>query len=398
MNRILLVLVSFFIMGNLFSQKGNQKVLINNEYTTASGLKYILFASNPTAVRAEAGDKVSVHYAGTLMDGTPFDDSYQRNQPFTFNLGKGQVIKGWDEGIAMLHIGDSALLIIPPDLGYGSSATGAIPANSTLKFIVKLVDVKKGIKPIDATGMDTVKTSSGLNYIVLQKGRGVSAKSGNKVKVHYAGFLSDGTKFDASRDRGENAAFEFIIGRNSVIRGWEEGIEGMKMGELRKLIIPYTLAYGEQGRPPVIPPKSTLIFDVELMDITFVQPLAFYDTKGLDTLTTASGLKYIKVKKTNEQKVEVGDTVIAMYSGFFRDGKVFDSSIERNDSIKLIAGMHQVIQGWDEALLLLNQGEKARLIIPYQLAYGEAGRPPVIPAKADLLFDIYILRIGKAKH
>lgn len=398
MNRILLVLLSFILVGNLFSQKGMQKPVINKEYTTTSGLKYVIFSSNPTAISAEAGDKVSVHYAGTLMDGTPFDDSYQRNQPFSFNLGKGQVIKGWDEGIAMLHIGDSALLIIPPELGYGSSATGAIPANSTLKFIVKLIDVKKGIKPLDATGKDTVKTASGLNYIVIEKGRGVSAKSGNKVKVHYAGFLLDGSKFDASRDRGEDAAFEFILGRKSVITGWEEGLEGMKMGEIRKLIIPYTLAYGEQGRPPVIPPKATLIFDVELMDISFVEPLAFYDTKGFDTTTTASGLKYIKVKKTNLQKVEVGDTVVAMYTGFFRDGKVFDSSIERNDSIKLIAGMHQVIQGWDEALLLLNEGEKARLVIPYQLAYGEAGRQPVIPAKSDLLFDIYILRIGKAKQ
>src|SRR5690554_3551739 len=110
--------------------------------TTASGLKYVIWKKG-NGEQAEAGDNVSVHYAGRLLDGSPFDDSYKRGQPFTFPLGGGRVIRGWDEGIAYLNVGDSATLIIPSELGYGAADRPTIPANSTLVFDVELMDVKK---------------------------------------------------------------------------------------------------------------------------------------------------------------------------------------------------------------------------------------------------------------
>jgi peptidylprolyl isomerase len=91
----------------------------------------------------QIGDNVSVHYAGFLLDGTKFDASYDRGEPITFPLGQGRVIKGWDEGIALLKIGSKAKFIIPPHLGYGERAMGPIPANSSLIFEVELVDINK---------------------------------------------------------------------------------------------------------------------------------------------------------------------------------------------------------------------------------------------------------------
>jgi len=96
-------------------------------------------------------------------------------------------------------------------------------------------------------------------------GTGVEAKKGDKVKVHYTGTLTNGTKFDSSRDRNE--PFEFALGNGQVIKGWDEGVVGMKVGGKRKLTIPYTKAYGEAGSPPKIPPRATLLFDIELIDI-----------------------------------------------------------------------------------------------------------------------------------
>jgi FKBP-type peptidyl-prolyl cis-trans isomerase FkpA len=96
-----------------------------------------------TGAEAQPGKTVSVHYTGWLLDGTKFDSSLDRNQPFQFPLGGGRVIKGWDEGVAGMKVGGKRTLVIPPNLGYGAQgAGGVIPANATLKFEVELLDVK----------------------------------------------------------------------------------------------------------------------------------------------------------------------------------------------------------------------------------------------------------------
>ncbi len=119
--------------------------LNSNAVTTESGLTYVITQQKDKEGRKPAiGETVLVHYTGTLTDGTKFDSSHDRSQPIAFKLGIGQVIKGWDEGIAKLGIGDQAILVIPPSLGYGErGAGGVIPPNATLIFIVELVEIKQ---------------------------------------------------------------------------------------------------------------------------------------------------------------------------------------------------------------------------------------------------------------
>ncbi len=100
----------------------------------------------------------------------------------------------------------------------------------------------------------------------IREGTGAEAQPGKRVTVHYVGTLTNGKKFDSSRDRGKG--FSFRLGAGEVIKGWDQGVTGMRVGEVRKLTIPAHLAYGDRGFPPVIPPNSTLVFEVELLEVS----------------------------------------------------------------------------------------------------------------------------------
>jgi FKBP-type peptidyl-prolyl cis-trans isomerase FkpA len=113
--------------------------------------------------------------------------------------------------------------------------------------------------------MTTTTTASGLVIEEMQLGEGVEATAGKMVSVHYSGYLTNGSKFDSSVDRNE--PFDFPLGRGHVIRGWDEGVAGMKVGGKRKLTIPSDLGYGARGAGGVIPPNATLVFDVELLAV-----------------------------------------------------------------------------------------------------------------------------------
>ncbi len=113
--------------------------------------------------------------------------------------------------------------------------------------------------------MAMTTTSSGLQYDDLRVGDGAVARFGADVVVHYTGWLTDGTKFDSSRDRNE--PFGFALGQGNVIAGWEEGVAGMRVGGQRKLVIPSDLGYGPWGAGDVIPPDATLVFEVELLAV-----------------------------------------------------------------------------------------------------------------------------------
>jgi peptidylprolyl isomerase len=207
----------------------------------------------------KAGAKVKVHYTGWLTNGDIFDSSVVRKEPIEFGL-EG-LIKGWQEGIPGMKVGGVRRLKIPPELAYGNKAKGKIPANSVLVFEIEMLESENKPEFPDLTSKEWKKVGTqGLEIWDVTEGKGEAVKAGGNVTVHYIGWLTNGKQFDSSFG-GKPVSF----GLNDVVKGWGEGIPGMKPGGVRRLKIPPDLGYGARGAGADIPPNSVLVFEVRLV-------------------------------------------------------------------------------------------------------------------------------------
>ncbi len=234
---------------------------------TDSGLKYYDIVVGTGAMPASSQATVTAHFSGYLVNGEQFattrDGAAQQ-------LPLSQVPPGLAEGISTMRTGGQRKLIIPAEMGFGEAGRGGIPPNATIIFDVELfedVDYSKvpEVLPGEPVEGEPVTLPSGLMYYEFAEGSGEQpAGPATVVRVHYTGWTNDGNEFDSSYDTPGGQPYQTPL--NKVIRGWTEGVGGMKVGGKRKLVIPSELAYGPGGRPG-IPPRALLIFDVELVEI-----------------------------------------------------------------------------------------------------------------------------------
>lgn len=359
---------------------------------TPEGLRYIIVEEG-TGETPGKGAKVTAHYHGLLKDGTVFDSSVEKNRPINFKLGTGAVIKGWDIGFAKLKKGAKAVLIVPPELGYGSNARGKIPANATLYFHVEFVDLEEAKDySFDYDEAEMRTTESGLKYVIVEKGDGPVPQKGDLITAHYHGLTADGQVFDSSYERGQ--PFDAPIGAGRVIKGWDEAFTMLPVGTKAVLILKPELAYGAQGNPQAgIPPNATLEFHVELLDVKSfeVKHTPPYEYDESEAVELPSGLKYVIVEEGDGPKPQMGENIYVHYHGLLADGTKFDSSFERGSPFQTQAGTGRVIRGWNLAFPKLNKGARAVLIIPPDLAYGAQARGN-IPANSTLYFHVKLYK------
>ncbi|SDJ92098.1 FKBP-type peptidyl-prolyl cis-trans isomerase [Streptomyces indicus] len=233
------------------------------------------------------GDSAKVNYLGQLWDGDkPFDNSFDRGQPFDVTIGGGGVIEGWQQALKGQKQGSRLEVSIPPELGYGDQGQGDIPPGATLVFVmdvVKATSIPKKIeggKVVDQTDASLPKigtetdgkepevtipsdkdapTKLVSNYVI--EGDGDALKASDTVAVSYVGKLwKDGKTFDSSYKNGQPVTFPL----NQVIPGWSKGLEGKKVGSRVLLVVPPDQGYGDQAQGP-IPAKSTLVFAVDIL-------------------------------------------------------------------------------------------------------------------------------------
>lgn len=264
---------------------------------------------------------------------------------------------------------------------------------------------------------NTKKLPSGVYVAIDSAGDGDVIKPGFAVTMNYENLSLNGTKFDSNID----TTFHHVIpmkaniGQRQLMTGWEEGIQQFKKGGKGKIFIPSKYAYGSSkfGLRPndSIPANSIIKIDVEILDVIDIATVAkqltekedaeiqtFLKANNLTATKTSSGLYYVITQEGSGNSPKVGDEVSMNYTGMFLDGKKFDSNLDSSfghvTPLKFPVGQGRVIKGWDEGILLLKKGTKAKFILPSVIGYGANGSGQ-IPTNSILQFDVELLDFKK---
>ena len=362
---------------------------------TASGLEYALIKKG-AGEKLKNGYRVYINYSLYIKPDSVYDSNIERNEPYSFLLGQEDVLKGWDEGIALLNVGDSAHFRIPPQLAYGSRKIGSIPANSTLLLHVKVIRTEQAF--YDLKGKDTLTFSSGLKKITIAKGNGEKAKRSYNATMQFTGYIFD-TKgfprvFQSSLTNSTLAIFQ--IGSGRMIKGLDEGVATMSIGEKATFIVPPALGFGDKVSG-VVPANSTLYYDIELLGCD--DP--FFHSKRKDTLITPLGVKILFADDitpppaaiTNRTQprdgaITMADVVTFDYTGYIIDSLgypvIFENTLERKFPTTIRPGSHRALPGIEEALMYLKKGERAILYVPPTNGFAK---------NKALIFDVTIVDI-----
>jgi len=400
---------------------------------TESGLYYKLFNVSKDTVKPKLNDWVSLQMRYSYKDSMLFDSKKAMGSPVRFQLPQSDFKGDVYEGIKLLSPGDSAEFIINADSLFQKTFRQRvrppfIDSNSIIHFYITLlsVDSPQGMmkkeddalkKYIDEKKIIVTPTSSGLYFIETVAGKGPKIDTGIWVKAHFKVSLLDGKQIFSSYDRGEPLRFEY--GKRFDTPGFEEGISKMTKGGKATLIVPSAIAFGQNGSGAVVPPYSTLIYEVEVLDL---QTKAEYDKEQADlkkkeelkkekakneegTLLkkyikeqninvkpTASGLYYIEKIKGTGAKAVPGKKIKMHYTGTLLNGTKFDSSKDRDKPFEFELNKGQVIDGWNEAIAMMNVGGKAILIIPSTIGYKDRDLG-TIPPYSTLVFEVELLEV-----
>lgn len=366
---------------------------------TESGLASKVLKEGEGDASPAITDVVTFQFAGWDTTGKFLADSSKAPKPPEDRL-RTMSIKGWAEGFQLMKKGEKRRLWVPAALAFGENPPPGAPQGDLI-FDLELVDFKPVEKSADApenlsAPEDAEKTESGLAFKVLSEGGGEGTpKDGDVAVINFTGWDVDGVTVGTSKQSPK--PFEVSLDQPQI-QGWAEALKAMKVGEKRRVWIPEDQAFGKDAGPGA--PAGDLVFDLELVSFkTPPPPPAVPEDVAAapeDAKKTDSGLKYKTLKEAPEgQVITSADRVKVHYTGWTTDGKMFDSSVTRDQpfEVNLRGG---VIQGWLEGIKLMKEGEKSRFWIPADLAYGETPQRPGAPA-GELVFDIEVLEVIKPK-
>jgi FKBP-type peptidyl-prolyl cis-trans isomerase len=411
---------------------------------TSDGLYYKFHVRGDDTTTLKTGMVLNLKLKYSINDSVLFN-SAEIPQEFMLPLNEPSYKGDLYSGLAMMKPGDSATFITSADSFFLKTIKMPQLPDSSFKgkdiyFDVKLIsaktqaqleaEYKKKMEEAKANETsilaDYIKNKnitvaplpSGLYFIETKKGNNQKPKTGDYGKVHFVVSTIKGDTLYSSYKQGEPMMWE--SGKDFDNKGVTEALSLMSKGSKASIIVPSSLAFGEQGRGQMIAPYTTLLYDLELTDIVskaqFEKEQADKEKKAaaekelakkeeagklqnylkankITVAPTASGLYYIEIKKGTGEQAGKGKIVKVHYTGTLLNGKKFDSSLDRKQPLEFTIGQGQVIPGWEEGISMMKKGGKARLIIPSKLGYGENGRMPTIPPSATLIFDVELIDV-----
>ena len=201
------------------------------------------------------GEKVELDFSATLLDGQSVGSTFDSPNKLSFVLGEGSTIKGWEEIVPKMRLGDRVKAIIPFELAYGERSVGSIPAYANLVYDVKLLKITTAAEDY---------TASGLFFNKSVTTEGAQPQEGQIARIKFTATYLDGTPLGDSEQLGDH--YDVVIGEGKVLKGLEEAVAMLRVGEKARFVLPYTLAYGTNAFGS-IPAYSNLVFDVELLDV-----------------------------------------------------------------------------------------------------------------------------------
>ena len=283
---------------------------------TKSGLYYKIIKKNKKGAVIKKSQRVFVTYDFYhKTDSTPLK-LIIKNSKKVFFVGYDEVLKGWDEGVALLKMGDSAIFKIPPHLGYGDKKFGSIRANSTLYLLLRIDSVKDIF--YNHKGKDTLHFQSGLKKILVEKGGGAKANPYQEVLINFTAFVygTNGYRqiFEESSADKKNMLFQ--LGVDKFIKGLDEGITSMNIGEKSTFIVPPHLGYGDKQAGKILP-NTTLYYDIELIDAKS----PFFDISNKQSTIIEDSVKIIIIESKEGSVIDKENIVKYDFKAYYKNEK-----------------------------------------------------------------------------
>ena len=380
MNNSYLLLVFLFFSFALSAQKGKVKYTAGPE-----GLQYALTVKVKKGKSVLKGDMVRVVYRSFVNDTVEIAKSDNREKPYEFVVGNGDVLRGLDLAVQQLKIGEKATLIIPPHLAYGNKKFGKVPENATIRMELEVLGTYPAFYTVDYNQLK--RTASGLEYFfVKQNANAEPLKKGNYVAIRYTGyyFTKDGKKkiFDSSMKNGSTSLLQ--CGVNKFIKGLDEGLSLMKVGDSATFVIPSSLGYGAKDNQ-LVPGNSKLGFDVYVE--RQIDP--FFDEAKITYTQDPSGFSYCFVKNEEGTNAQLNDNVYVNLVGYYllANGAkyIFESTYEKGEPQHFRLGRGIENPAWMKLLTQSSVGDQVIMAIPPENARMELRK--LVPENVTVFFE-----------
>jgi len=358
--------------------------------------------------QAQEGDKVTVHYGGFLQDGKKFDSSFDRAQPFTFTMGVGQVIPGWDQGLLGVCAGEERHLVVPAPLAYGDRGAGdVIPPGATLLFDIVIVDVERAdtrqeeeLKRKQEEEAKRKKKEEEERKRIEAKKREEEKERKRKAEEEERRRIEEEERRQAEEEeirRKEEKRKQEQQRRKEQQKRREEEERKRVEEEIRRkeeLVREEEAKLRRQEEQREQESQRRKEEEEEYKEGE--DEYYYYEDYAPESSCEPGELKMQVTHSPGRcgKIARAGDQLTMHYTGKLSSGRKFDSSVDRNKPFQFTLGVGQVIAGWDEGLSGMCVGEKRTLVIPPDLAYGEQGVGAVIPPCSVLVFDVELLEIA----